>query len=272
MHDRCRTTVLTLVEYEKLEADLTKYTVVNLKDVPMPTLFQKLVLLNIAAEYEAKQRFKGKLEWFTPGIGWLRIRIAISKPAEEHKAFYFTKLNIRMFAAVVEHLGHHMQIVMAQPGYHSRAPRNRVTDPMHWILPGLRHYSSWLTASFNYLHRPLPNGKFFDELRMDLGRLWNEYAKTLNILVHCFTQEDLGSQLEYLLPEDDEVVGFLPFETKMLMGRFLDIHNFRKPKPSVAPREDPEREMLARIQGLITDGMHLGLRPVCSSSPSCELC
>ena len=150
---------------------------------------------------------------------------------------------------------------MAQPGWSARSSDERLTPVMRRVLPSLRIYSAWMTCSFSILTEVHDNAsKFFESLRNDMRQLWSIFARALSILTESFTTEELPT-INYLLEEDSETIGFIPFQTPTLKQRYLD-GNYRKPNRFNVVRHHPNKEMLGRIRDLISEGLKLADREV----------
>ena len=111
------------------------------------------------------------------------------------------------------------------------------------------------------LTKPLGQGKFYERLKQDLKKMWSIYIRAMNILVTYFAREDLPA-IEYLLEEDMETLGFVPFQTSLLTHRFLKPDMARKPARHNVKRHHPQLEMLGRIRDIVTDAMKISNQEV----------
>lgn len=129
------------------------------------------------------------------------------------------------------------------------------------VLPGLRHYSSWLTTNaailINQQTRDTP-------LSVQIKELWKIYASTLTLLASTFPVSALPT-IEYLLDEDEDTLGFKPFENEMAQGRYCQSGSAMiKPKWHVkgVERQHPNLEMCGRIRDFLAEGLALAINPV----------
>ena len=166
-------------------------------------------------------------------------------------------MNISTFTAllqlVIEELEHQQE--HGATNSNTRKAVDRVTAVMHRVLPGIRHYSSWLLYSIESSISNLSQRQFPMGAKSNLQALWIAYTKALTAFMSSFTVSDL-LDIEYLLEEDEDTIGFVPFRACKVQNRF--IHD-EKPKPygHLVSRHHPTREMLARIKELLLDGLEI---------------
>lgn len=122
------------------------------------------------------------------------------------------------------------------------------------MLPALRQYSSWLLSNAEILVAQVGD----NVLNVQIRELWKIYATTLTLLTSTFSVSELP-QVEYLLDEDEDTVGFKPLDNEVTKRRFYDEINLAAQKPKYhdrgVQRHHPTVEMLGRIRDLLTDGM-----------------
>lgn len=129
------------------------------------------------------------------------------------------------------------------------------------VLPGLRHYSSWLTSNTAVLIRHL---ELDTSLSVQVKELWKIYASTLTLLASTFSVSSLPC-IEYLLEEDEDTLGFKPFENERAVGRYyLQDPNVKKPKwhNQGVERHHPNVEMAGRIRDFLAEGLKLAIDEV----------
>ncbi len=128
-----------------------------------------------------------------------------------------------------------------------------VTVVMRRILPSLRNYSCWLLGNAVSLA-----GQESDRLfEMQLRQFWAMYATTLTLLASTFPILELP-EISYLLEEDEDSLGFKPFDNEHTRRRFYRDDQVT-PKPKChnkdVERLHPTAEMLGRIHDLWLDGL-----------------
>lgn len=128
------------------------------------------------------------------------------------------------------------------------------------MLPGLRLYSTWLRINYQTLTDQLAD----TSMSVLIKQLWQTYANTLSFLAATFPVERLPN-LEYLLDEDDDTIGFMPFD--LINGE--KAFNWEDDSTEQA---HPNDEMLARIRFLLEDGEHLCRKEVYSYFLTQPLC
>ena len=138
--------------------------------------------------------------------------------------------------------------------------KDKLTVVARRVLPGLRSYSSWLTVNSALLVAQVGD----EGLNVEIKEMWKTYANSLTLLAANFPAADLPS-LDYLFEEDEETLGFKPFEGEGIRRKYHTEQGQRKPKCHDAGvhREDSDTEMLARVRDLLTDGLELVVNGVC---------
>lgn len=105
------------------------------------------------------------------------------------------------------------------------------------------------------------------QLVIQTKELWNIYATTLTLLASTFSVSELRKlPLDgYLLEEDEDTLGFSPFENEHTRNRYIDKETGAQ-KPSWhdrgVQRHHYNVEMLIRIRDFLTAGMILHLQEV----------
>lgn len=134
------------------------------------------------------------------------------------------------------------------------------------VLPALRHYSSWLLTNNAELVAQRQNQD--TSLAVQIKEFWKIYANTLTLLASTFDVANLPD-IDYLLEEDEETLGFKPLVNDATSRRYLDAKGQQKPRmldPGVK-RNHPNLEMLYRIREFVIDGLDLVVNKVCSQAP-----
>ncbi len=179
--------------------------------------------------------------------------------------FFFLRLNIRTFSTLLQVLQPELERFAGEEAVSKGggSPSNgseKVTAVARRVLPGLRHYSSWLTIRAKLLIAQADN----DSLNVQIKELWKTYANTLTLLASTFPVEALPA-IDYLLEEDEDTVGFKPLENEITTRRYYSQESgIRKPKyhDHGIERHHPNIEMLGRIRDLLLDGLQLQMEEV----------
>jgi hypothetical protein len=139
-----------------------------------------------------------------------------------------------------------------------------VTVVARRILPALRHYSSWLLTNSASL---VARGQDKDtSLSVQIKEFWKIYANTLTLLASTFDVTNLPD-VDYLLEEDEDTLGFQPLINEATSRRYLDASGQQKPRmldPGVE-RNHPNLEMQYRIREFVIDGLDLVVSKVRST-------
>lgn len=137
---------------------------------------------------------------------------------------------------------------------------DRITAVARRVLPGLRHYSSWLISNKAFLLAQVGD----TSLTVQIKEMWKTYATTLTLLAATFPVSALPS-MDYLLEEDEDTLGFKPFNNDRTKKRYFSPDD-EKPKlkwhGSGVERHHPNVEMLGRVRDFLIDGLELALDEV----------
>jgi hypothetical protein len=131
---------------------------------------------------------------------------------------------------------------------------DKVTVVGRRILPALRHYSAWLLSNSSSLVAEKEESPLFVQIK----EFWKIYANTLTLLASTFDVISLP-EIDYLLEEDEETLGFNPLVNESTSRRYLDANDQQKPRmvdPGIE-RNHPNIEMLYRIREFVIDGLDL---------------
>ncbi|KAL8805512.1 MAG: hypothetical protein Q9200_005393 [Gallowayella weberi] len=224
-------------EYDGLEDKLLEQLCIGLNERSLDADFLCMVVLsNIAADFAAGDRWQDDPE----------------EEQKEHAFKSFQRLNIRMFSALLQSLKTEHQQAISK----STADKtDGITSSIRRLLPGLRYYSFWLIsrATLLSLHQ--------EDMMMDrfVREFWTIYAEALSQLISV-TRFEVLPRIEYLLEEDEEIIGFRPLqEGRMTQKCDFSNSSTRKPKCHEVGvgRLNPETEMLCRIRDLLEDASEL---------------
>jgi len=116
------------------------------------------------------------------------------------------------------------------------------------MLPSLRLYSTWLRVHYRSLVDQ-PAGTAISVL---VQQSWQTYSNTLSLLASTFDLDTIPV-LDYLLEEDNDTVGFLPFAP--VNGEISA--NWKDGQHGESGHVHPNEEVLARIRLLLEDGREL---------------
>lgn len=134
---------------------------------------------------------------------------------------------------------------------------NKVTAVARRVLPALRNYSSWLLTNCGLLTAQIQDKD--TALHVQIKEFWKIYANTLSLLASTFEVTTLP-EVEYLLEEDEETLGFKPLINDATTRRY-NLESTAKTKPrTIDPgieRNHPNLEMLYRIREFVIDGLDL---------------
>ena len=161
---------------------------------------------------------------------------------------------MRTFFALLQVLLPELERSVSEDSQSNGAGSAKITAVTRRVLPALRQYSSWLLSNVEILVAQVGD----NVLNVQVRELWKIYATTLTFLASTFPVSELP-QIEYLLDEDEDTVGFKPLDNESTKRRFYDEINLSAQKPKYhdrgVQRHHPTVEMLGRIRDLLTEGM-----------------
>ncbi|MCJ1382893.1 hypothetical protein MMC17_006006 [Xylographa soralifera] len=232
---------LDFIGHEELENEVVSQLAIELKERSLEGILQKIVLVNIAAEYFASVRLQSQPES-------LALRQAYS---------HVLRLNVKTMFTLLQVLQPELECFVMEFGSDPETTAKgseKITAVARRVLPGLRQYSSWLICTSTLL------AQLGDTtLGVQIKELWKTYANTLTLIAAAISVPDIPV-IEYLLEEDEDTLGFKPFEKELLLRRYK-IQETGAPKSLFhtvdVKRQHPNVEMLGRICDFLTDGVSL---------------
>ncbi|KAF7719610.1 Uncharacterized protein PECH_003499 [Penicillium ucsense] len=234
---------LDFPEHEELESEVMSQLAVDVRERSHEGTLQKFCLVNIAAEEFARARS--------------------TEESVSHARMFFQRINVKTFFTLLQILLVELERFAGDESINSsQASKNgpdKVTVVARRILPALRHYSSWLLVTSDYL---LSSKEEQDSsLAIQIQEFWKIYAGTLTLLASTFDVVHLP-EVDYLLEEDEESLGFAPLDQPATSRRYVGQGDCLKPRmndPGVE-RSHPNIEMLYRIREFVIDGLDLVVR------------
>ncbi|PWY70230.1 hypothetical protein BO70DRAFT_343761 [Aspergillus heteromorphus CBS 117.55] len=225
-------------EHDELESEVLNQLAVDLKERSLEGTLQKFCLINIAAEEFSRTR---------------TIEESVS-----NARLFFQRVNVKTFFTLLQILLAEVERFAVEDPDNKDATTgpDKVTVVARRILPALRNYSSWLLTVSSLL--VAYKGEKDTPLAVQIIEFWKIYANTLTLLASTFDVVHLP-EVDYLLEEDEETLGFAPLTTESTSRRYLSSNGQQKPRmndPGVE-RNHPNMEMLYRIREFVIDGLDL---------------
>ncbi|CRG87105.1 Protein SMG7 [Talaromyces islandicus] len=231
---------LDFTEHDELENEVLSQLAVDLKERSLEGALQKFVLINIAAEDFATTRSN-------------------NGESTHNAALFFQRINVKTFFTLLQILLGELERFATEDmeSKESSTGSDKVTVVARRVLPALRNYSSWLLANCSSLTDQKQDKDTV--LSVQIKEFWKIYANTLSLLASTFDVTALP-EVEYLLEEDEEALGFKPLMNEATSRRYhLESTARAKPRtidPGVE-RNHPNLEMLYRIREFVIDGLDL---------------
>jgi hypothetical protein len=240
-------------EHEELESEVLSQLAVDLKERELDATLHRFILINVAAEHQAG------------------VRVQTCAPSQENISayFFFLRFNVKTFFTLLQILQLELEKLVVDESKQGQKV-GRMTAVTRRVLPGLRHYSSWLAGNISILTAQVGDGS----LNVQIKELWKVYATGLTLLAATFPVETLSCSAEYLLEEDEDTIGFKPFnddDSNSVKRRYYRPNSsLRKPRmhDRGIERRHPNEEMLSRVRDFLTDGLELAVSRVSVSFPT----
>lgn len=186
------------------------------------------------------------------------LTISIDEP-DYNAHLFFQRINVKTFFTLLQILLPELERVSAADHENNdgaSGKQDTVTVVARRVLPALRQYSSWLLSNSSALI--IESEDQDSSLHIQIREFWKLYASTLTLLWSTFDVVNLP-EVEYLLEEDQETIGFRPLMNEKTGRRYFDSNGRRKPQlqGESAERHHPNDEMLFRIRHFLIDGVDL---------------
>lgn len=188
----------------------------------------------------------------------------ISEESVLEARVFFQRINVKTFFTLLQILLVELERTASfeDPNSKDAMPiPDKVSVVARRILPALRHYSSWLLANNQSLVEQKEEKD--SALSIQIKEFWKMYAGTLSLLASSFDVVSLP-EVEYLLEEDEESLGFAPLDQDATSRRYVGGGDQSKPRMHDLgiERSHPNMEMLYRIREFVIDGLDLVVRGV----------
>ncbi|CAI7675585.1 unnamed protein product [Penicillium pancosmium] len=228
-------------EHDELESEVMSQLAVEIRERSLEGTLQKFCLINIAAEDFARARSHEESVSSAP--------------------LFFQRINVKTFFTLLQILLVELERFAAEDSSTSskdtaRNGPDKITGVARRILPALRHYSSWLLVTHEFL--VAQKDEKDSALSIQIQEFWKIYAETLTLLASTFDVAQLP-EIDYLLEDDEESLGFVPLDQAATSRRYIGTNGQLKPRmndPGVE-RSHPNMEMLYRIREFVIDGLDL---------------
>ncbi|KAH6715322.1 hypothetical protein BKA61DRAFT_351459 [Leptodontidium sp. MPI-SDFR-AT-0119] len=240
---------------EELEREILSRLSLLLKEQTFGDTLEKLVIINIAAQY-----------------------IAVNKATGDHSGKNITSykfylgFNVRMMFLLLQTLipelesdssGEEIPNGANRSSDQPEPPKEIITAVARRILPALRQYSTWLATSASFIMAVSSPQSSDIATATRILEFWKLYAVVLTKLNVLFPVAGL-KVVGYLLEEDESTVGFEPLLDPSLprgCNLFKSMEGNAKPRISDQglQREHPNIEMQSRIRDVLVIGLSLAM-------------
>lgn len=230
-------------EHDELESEVMSHLASDIRERErsLEGTIQKFCLVNIAAEVFVQTRS--------------------TKESVSNAPSFFQRINVKTFFTLLQVLLVELERFAVEESS-SKGKVNgsdKVTRVARRILPALRHYSSWLLTTSDLLVAQKEEKD--SSLSIQIKEFWKIYANTLTLLASTFDVIHLP-EIDYLLEEDEETLGFAPLDQAATSRRYIGQGGQLKPRmtdPGVE-RSHPNMENLYRVREFVIDGLDLVVR------------
>ncbi|TVY84902.1 Protein SMG7 [Lachnellula suecica] len=262
--------------HEELESEVLSRLALLLKEQSFEETLEKVILINLSAEYFAGQRIRGQSRpKVLYAIANLSAEANGASPELIRSFYFFLTLNLRMIFMLLQVLqpeledpksGEDLPVqsdssTQTSSTQISSTPREKVTAVARRVLPALRQYSVWIVSQAPLIIASNEIGP----VALHAKKTWNMYADVLTRLASFYPVESLRS-VHYLLEEDETTVGFKPLRDSSLPVQcniYTDDDGRLKPYVSDegTKRHLPNEEMQARVLDIILCALILHQEP-----------
>ncbi|KAJ5146310.1 DNA/RNA-binding domain E.t1.c1-type [Penicillium bovifimosum] len=245
-------------EHDDLESEVLSQLAIEIRERSLEGTLQKFCLINIAAEECAKARSIGKC---SPESSSMHLLTHHSEESVSEACVFFQRINVKTFFTLLQILLVELERTASFEDSNSKdvPVPDKISVVARRILPALRHYSSWLLTNSQSLVDQKEEKD--SSLSIQIKEFWKIYAGTLSLLASSFDVVSLP-EVDYLLEEDEESLGFAPLDQEATCRRYVGGGD--QPKPRMhdlgVERSHPNMEMLYRIREFVIDGLDLVVR------------
>ncbi|CAG8952043.1 hypothetical protein HYFRA_00000778 [Hymenoscyphus fraxineus] len=239
--------------HAELENEVLSRLALLLKEREVDVVLQKLVAINIAADFFASQKVLQE-----------SVKVGNTARSAALRSFYFCLgFNVRVMTMLLQVLKPELEDPPAGEDLPSEEsppikPHERITIVARRVLPALRHYSVWLVSRVQVLVANLDT----DVPNLHSQEMWKIYTDILSQLADIFPPLDLPS-IQYLLEEDENTIGFTPLRDPNLPHEcdLYSVDAVGTPKLRTidlgTERHLPNVEMRGRIRDILLCGLVL---------------
>lgn len=183
--------------------------------------------------------------------------------------FVFLRFNLKFYSVILESYCADLEAISSKLQDEQRSLEHlpaKVTDLARHILPIIRLYSAWLLSNSHIVAARVGD----DILQSIVNRFWKTYTASLSLMASSFPFPKLP-EITYQLEEDVDATEFLPLKSE-LTKKIWAVEGANVPRPKWSDqglqRQDNETEALARVRGLLYDGLLLAVDNVRAGSRS----
>jgi hypothetical protein len=249
---------------EDMEIEVLSQLTNELKERPLDSILQKIILINLAAEYFAGVQLNAMEPATCNGTAQATAKASEERDRLTRSYFYFLRLNVRTFFHLLQILQSELERLserddVTQNGSPAPQLSDKITAVARRVLPALRLYSTWF-SKYWFIFQANIAGLSDTLSSVELQELWKAYAGTLTLLASSFSIDKLLQLPEdsYMLEEDAETIGFKPLiPDEITKSQLWYNGGVAKAKWSDVERNHPNIEMLVRVRGLLIDGLAL---------------
>ncbi|KAJ5908529.1 hypothetical protein N7495_001211 [Penicillium taxi] len=226
-------------ELDELESEVMSQLAVEIRERSLEGTLQKICMVNIAAEAFARAR-------------------SVEEPVS-NACVFLQRINVKTFFTLLQILLVELERFAVEDSSNkdSKNGSDKVTVVARRIMPALRLYSSWLGTTSDLLVAQKEEKD--SSLSIQIQEFWKIYAGTLTLLASTFDITGDVTDIDYLLEEDEESLGFAPLGDAISSSRITGDDEQLKPRmtdPGVE-RSHPNMEMLYRVRAFVIDGLYL---------------
>jgi hypothetical protein len=230
--------------HEEMESEVLNRLSLALKDgTALDTTLVHMAVINIAAESVAFEKSQA-------GVDPL-------KNAEAY--FFFLRHNVRTFLELLKHLYNNLQEHFREglASNQDSTGSGKLPPVSEPAIFAIRLYSLWFTKNWEFLQKCMSTDQPDPKTSHHIRELFAVFAPVLTMIFEQYPLSDVVStaELEYLLKEEEQTMGFLPLQGDSTMDVWMKDGEPKYVLRTVKSDGQVETEHLVRLRDLFARGL-----------------
>jgi hypothetical protein len=183
-------------------------------------------------------------------------------------SFFFLRHNVRTFLELLKHLHdqleeHSREELATNQDSIGTGKIPPVSEPAMFAI---RLYSLWFTKNWMFLQQCMSSDQADPRTAHYIRELFTIFAPVLNLIFEQYPLGDVTAtaELEYLLKEEEQTMGFLPLHCDSTMDVWMKGSEFKSVLRTVKSEEQVKMEHLVRLRDIFARGVAISQEAVCT--------